>query len=172
MVADAGSVRPGGPGSRNPAVTRPWLIGVGILLAVGAAAWVIVMPDRGTPDRPPEPVAVRVTQATIILRNHGLMQAEIAADRVELSADRETTTFTGQPRAVIYVGGIRRMTATGGRIVLHRQTQTVRVEGGLRIVTEQGETISARSALWDQESQVVDLSGDVEVTFPFRGRLP
>ena len=149
-----------------------WLVGVGILLTVGAAAWVIAMPDRGTPERPPEPVAVRVRQATIILRNHGQMQAEIAADRVELSADRQTTTFTGQPRAVVYAGGVRTMTATGGRIILQRPANHVTVDGGLRILTAQGETLSARAATWDQESQVVDLTGGVEVTFPIRRPLP
>lgn len=142
---------------------RLWLVGLGILLVVGAAAWVIAMPDRGSPERPPEPVSVRVTQATIILRNHGQVQAEIAADRVELSADRQTTTFTGQPRAVIHVGGVRTMTATGGRIILQRPANLVTVDGGLRIVTAQGETLAARAATWDQESQVVDLTGGVEV---------
>jgi lipopolysaccharide export system protein LptC len=149
-----------------------WLGVLGILLIIAAAAWEMAAPERGGPEGRPEPVAVRVSEATIVLRDRGAKQAEIAADRVELSADRQTTTFTGQPRAVIYIGGVRAMTATGGRIVLQRQGQAVKVEGGLRIVTEHGETLSARTATWDQESQVVDLIGDVQVTFPIRRSLP
>jgi hypothetical protein len=149
-----------------------WLGILGILIVIAAAAWEMAAPDRSVPDRRPERVAVRVSEASIVLRNGGAKQAEIAADRVELSADRQTTTLTGRPRAVIYIGGAPAMTATGGRIVVLRQGQTVRVEGGLRIVTDKGETLSARAATWDQASQVVDLTGDVEITFPIRTSLP
>jgi len=144
--------------------------GLGALLLGGAAvAWLAVSPEPGGAERPVSPPAIGLSRAGIVLRHRGRKQAEIAAERVEVSADGQTAIFTGLPRAIVFVDDAR-LTATGGRIVFNRTTQDVRVEGGLRITTEQRETLTARSASWDHARQLVDLTGGVEVTFPLRRR--
>lgn len=137
------------------------LIAGGALLAAAAGAWWIVRADHPDAERAPDPMSMRVSQATIVLRHRGVKQAEIAADRVEVSADRRTTTFVGGARTVFFNGTAPAVTATGGRIVLDRATQSVRVEGGLRITTARGETLTAQAASWDRESGVIELVGYV-----------
>ncbi len=144
--------------------------GLGALLLGGAAVvWLAASPEPGGAEREASPPAIGLSRAGIVLRHRGRKQAEIAAERVEVSADGQTAIFTGLPRAIVFVDDAR-LTATGGRIVFNRTTQDVRVEGGLRITTAQGETLTARSASWDQARQLVDLTGGVEVTFPLRRR--
>lgn len=142
------------------------LMAGGALLAAAAGAWWIVRADRPDAERAPEPMSMRVSQATIVLRHRGVKQAEIAADRVEVSADRRTTTFVGGARTVFFNGTAPAVTATGGRVVLDRAAQSVRVEGGLRITTARGETLTAQAASWDRESGVIELVGHVTGAAP------
>ncbi|OFX29609.1 MAG: hypothetical protein A2Z07_09760 [Armatimonadetes bacterium RBG_16_67_12] len=114
---------------------------------------------------------MRVLEAKLVVRHQGVRQAEIEADRVEVSADRRTTTFTGRSRMVLFAGDLPVLAATGERITYDRSTQGVRAEGGLRLTTPDGATLVARTATWDAQSQVIVLAGDVQVTFPLR-RLP
>lgn len=139
--------------------------------AVAFAAWWLVLAERPAVEPPREPVSVRVLEAKLVVRHQGVRQAEIEADRVEVSADRRTATFTGRSTMVLYAGDLPVLTATGERIVHDRSTQGVRAEGGLRLTTPDGVTLVARTATWDAQSQVVELAGDVHVTFPLR-RLP
>jgi lipopolysaccharide transport protein LptA len=147
--------------ARGAAVIRRLAAVVLGLAAATALTWWLARVELIVPERPPDPVSVRVRQATIVVRHRGTRQAEIAADRVDVSADRRLTTFEGKTRAVFYEGGAPAVTATGGRIVLDRVTQSVRVDGGLRLTTPGGETLTARNASWNQESRVIELSGDV-----------
>lgn len=136
--------------------------------AVGVAVWL----DRSSGPAVPEPearAAVRVSRAQIVVRQQGEKQAEITADRVEVSGDERTTTFTGRPRAVIHLHGLPALTATGGRIVLDRADGSVRIKGGLRITTARGEILSAPDAAWNPATQVVELTGGVTASAP---RLP
>ncbi len=144
-----------------------------VLLAIAAAAWLAAAPEPGDPDRAERavtPPATGISKAGIVVRHRGRKQAEIAAERVEVSADGRTTAFSGLPKVVVFEGDAPGLTVTGGRIVFDRRTQDVRVEGGLRITTVRGETLTARAASWDHEKQVMDLTGPVEVTFPLRRR--
>ncbi len=140
--------------------------GLVLVLAAAAGVWWIAHTDQLDAERPPEPVALRVTDATIVLRHQGAKQAEITADRVEVSADRQVTTFTGRTRAVFFEGDAPSLTLTGGRIIYDRTRQAVRVEGGLSITTARGETLRAQAGTWDQESEAVELFGEVEAVFP------
>ncbi len=130
------------------------------LAAVGAAAWLAWAPDPRDPEPSPQ-AAVRISRAQIVLRQQGEKQAEITADRVEVSGDQRTTTFTGRPSAVIHLDGVPALTATGGRIVLDRQDGSVRIKGGLRIATTRNETLSAPEAAWNPATQVIELTGGV-----------
>ncbi|MBI3998863.1 MAG: LPS export ABC transporter periplasmic protein LptC [Armatimonadetes bacterium] len=151
---------------------KRWAAG-GLIVAAAAGvavAWLLAeSPLQGeevTPARPP----VAISKATIVLRSRGGKLAEITAERVELSPDGQTTTFSGIPRAVVYMDETPVLTATGGRIVVERQSQDVRLDGGLRITTARGEVLVAQSASWHQQAQVLDLEGGVEITFPVQGR--
>jgi lipopolysaccharide transport protein LptA len=128
--------------------------------AVGTAVWMAHSPGPTAPESVPQ-AAVRMSRAQIVLRQQGEKQAEITADRVEVSGDQRTTTFTGRPSAVIHLNGVPALTATGGRIVLDRQDGSVRIKGGLRIVTVRGEILSAPDAAWNPATQVVELTGGV-----------
>lgn len=150
---------------------RRLLVVAAILGVVGGAAWWFVRAEGPVTEPPREPVSLRVLDARLVVRRLGVRQAEIEAERVEVSADRRTTTFTGRPRMTLFVGDRPVLTAAGERIMYDRSTQAVRAEGGLRLTTPDGAALVARTAAWNAESQVVELAGDVEVTFPIR-RLP
>lgn len=128
--------------------------------AAGTALWLAHSPSPAVPE-PAKQAAVRMSGAQIVLRQQGEKQAEITADRVEVSGDQRTTTFTGRPSAVIHLDGVPALTATGGRIVLDRQDGSVRIKGGLRITTVRGETLSAPDAAWNPATQVIELTGGV-----------
>jgi hypothetical protein len=138
------------------------------LLGGAAALWFAGTPEPGTLSPAVKPPATAVTKAGIVLRHRGRKQAAIEAERVEVSADGRTTLFLGQPRVVVYEGEVPSLTVTGMRIRFDRATQDVRVEGGLRVTTVRGETLTARAASWDPRQQVMDLSGPVEATFPLK----
>ncbi|MDI6773608.1 MAG: hypothetical protein QME77_13630, partial [bacterium] len=82
--------------------------------AAGTAVWLVRAPGPAVPE-PAQQAAVRMSGAQIVLRQQGEKQAEITADRVEVSGDQRTTTFTGRPSAVIHLNGVPALTATGGR---------------------------------------------------------
>jgi hypothetical protein len=142
-----------------------------VLGAMAFAAWWLLLTERPVADPPREPVSVRVLETKLVLRRQGVRQAEIEADRVEVSADRRTTTFIGRSRMVLYFGDQPALVATGGRIVYDRSTEDVRVVGGFHLATPEGVALVARTATWDARTQVIELVGDVEATFPLR-RLP
>ncbi|MDR7420603.1 MAG: hypothetical protein QN178_17020 [Armatimonadota bacterium] len=140
-------------------------------LAVGVAAlaaWSLMQAERPVAEPVREPVSARLLDARLVVRHQGIRYAEITAQRVEVSADRRATTFTGRPRIVLYAGDRRVLVATGARMVYDRPTQAVRAEGGLRLTTPEGASLAARTAIWDPQSQVIELAGDVDVTFPYR----
>ena len=140
------------------------------LIMAGAAAWLLLVPEPGGIRRSPATPSVGLRHAAITLRQRGQKQAEIAADRVEVSADGRTATFAGSPRAKVFVGGRSELVLTADRVELDRVTSDVRVEGGIRITTARGETITAPRASWKQDTGVLDLLGGVEVRFPVDGR--
>ena len=136
------------------------LVAFSAAAAAGTAVWLAHSPGPAVPE-PAKQAAVRMSGAQIVLRQQGEKQAEITADRVEVSGDQRTTTFTGRPSAVIHLDGVPALTATGGRIVLDRQDGSVRIKGGLRITTVRGRTLSAPDAAWNPSTQVIELTGGV-----------
>ena len=138
------------------------------LVGVTAAVWLAASTETPEPEPRVALPSTGISKAGIVLRQRGRKQAEIASERVEVSPDGRTTVFSGRPRVVVFEEDAPRFTVTGNRIVYDRTTQDVRVEGGLRVTTSQGETLTAPSASWDQRTQVMDLAGPVEVTFPLR----
>jgi len=145
------------------------LIALALLMA-GTAVWLLIVPEPGRVGRSPGTPSIGLRHAAITLRQRGEKQAEIAADRVEVSADGRTATFAGSPRARVFVGGRSALVLTADRVELDRATSDVRVEGGIRITTSRGETITAPRASWKQETGVLDLIDGVEVRFPIDGR--
>lgn len=148
---------------------RGLIAGLAVALLGGAAAvWLVTSPEPAEPEQKVALPSTGISQAGIVLRQRGRKHAEIAAERVEVSADGRTTVFSGQPKVVVFEEDAPRLTVTGNRIVYDRATQDVKVEGGLRVTTSQGETLTAPSASWDHRRQIMDLTGPVEVTFPLR----
>lgn len=147
-----------------------------VVLAVvvaGTAAWLLLVPEPGRGGRSPATPSVGLRRAAITLRHRGQKQAEIAADRVEVSADGRTATFAGSPRAQVFVGGRAALTLTADRVEFDRATSDVRVDGGIVITTSRGEVITAPRGTWEQATGVLDLLDGVEVRFPVDSqRLP
>lgn len=142
---------------------RAWLaLGVAVATTAGGF-WLAVVPDAPPPSGPPAP-SVAVSRASIVLRHRGQKQAEIAANRVEVSADGRQTIFTGSPQAVWFDREQPALTARGRRIVYDRASRDLTVEGDLHIATRGGYDLRAPSATWSQQAQVVDLAGGVEVS--------
>jgi lipopolysaccharide assembly outer membrane protein LptD (OstA) len=145
------------------------LVALAVLMA-GAAVWLLIVPEPGRVGRSPATPSIGLRHAAITVRQRGQKQAEIAADRVEVSADGHTTTFAGSPRARVFVGGQSALVLTADRVEYDRATSDVRVEGGIRITTSRGEVITAPRALWKQSTGVLELIDGVEVRFPLEGR--
>lgn len=165
MAARGAAVPAGRPPGRR-ALVRLLIAPAAVVLIASGSAWWLLRPDPVPFEPPGQRVAVRVRDATVVLRRRGARQAEITAGRIEVSLDRSTTTFSGGPRAVFYAGTGPALEARGGRIVLDRVRREVRVDGGLRIRTARGETLAARAAVWREATGTIDLQGDVLVTFP------
>ncbi|MGQ0548478.1 MAG: LPS export ABC transporter periplasmic protein LptC [Armatimonadota bacterium] len=138
------------------------------LLGVAGAVWLTASSEPAEPEPKVALPSTGISHASIVLRQRGRKQAEIAAERVEVSPDGRTTVFSGRPKVVVFEEDAARLTMTGNRIVYDRATQDVKVEGSLRVTTSEGETLNAPSASWDHRKQIMDLTGPVEVTFPLR----
>ena len=141
----------------------PWLLMVAAV-AVTAAIWLAGSPDETAPVSSPITPSVAVSRASIVLRHRGQKQAEIASERVEVSTDGRQAAFTGSPRVVWFENNQPALTASARRIVYDRESRDVTVEGDLRISTRQGHTLRAPSATWSQQTQVVQLTGGVDVS--------
>jgi lipopolysaccharide transport protein LptA len=143
---------------------RRWLV-LGVVAAAAAGGvWLALAPDQPAPVSAPPVPSVAVARASIVLRHRGHKQAEIAADRVEVSPDGRRATFTGSPQAVWFDRDQPALLARGHRIVYDRASRDVVVDGGLHVTTRQGYDLRAPSATWSQEAQVVELAGGVEVS--------
>ena len=143
-----------------------------VLLIAATSAWLLLVPEPGRVGRSSSRPSVGLRNAGIVLRHRGEKQAEIKAELVEVSADGTTTTFTGSPRAEVFVEGRPTLVLTAQRVVLNRSTQDIQVEGGIRITTARGEIITAPRASWQQQIGVLDLVDGVEVRFPIERSRP
>jgi lipopolysaccharide transport protein LptA len=136
----------------------------GVLAAAAGGVWLALVPDDPSPVSNSLAPSVAVSRASIVLRHRGHKQAQIAADRVEVSPDGRRATFTGSPQAVWFDRDQPALVARGHRIVYDRASRDVTVDGDLHVTTRQGYDLRAPSATWSQEAQVVDLAGGVEVS--------
>ncbi|MDR7521537.1 MAG: LptA/OstA family protein [Armatimonadota bacterium] len=139
------------------------VVTVAVAVAGGGFLW-LVRTEQAAPEQPVERTAVRATGTSIVLRHRGVRRAEITADRVEVSADRRFTVFTGRTRAMFFDGDRQAAEARGAHIVLDRARRTVRVDGGLTLVTARGDRLTAQAATWDQDSHLIELVGQVTGT--------
>mgnify|MGYP000179825658 CR=1 FL=1 len=192
---------------------RPVLAMVGLVtaaLAAGAslgwsAAWSRRAPAPAavapTPVATPPPPGVAIRGAALILRHRGRRQAEVRADRVEVSADTRFARFRGIRQATLYRGGAPALHLRAREIVLDRATDDFTVLGDLEITTPQGDRMRAPEARWsaarrtltfprgvdvaigghrvraarlvvDLALETLHLEGGVDVTFALDGSLP
>ena len=173
----------------------------GVALAIGLAVGLMLNRPNAVERMPAQFPAISLRQASIFLRHHGQKQAELYADRVEVSRDLRYATFTGNPTAVVFDVGREILRIRGSRIVLDRHSSDVTVHGPVEVVTPQGGRVSAGTAHWsnvtqqlvfqqavrmalgDQElmaeeltidvgNQVLDLSGGVDIAFRVESAKP
>jgi hypothetical protein len=142
------------------------------LVLAGGIAWLVVAPEPGRLGRAPSTPSVGLRGAAITLRHRGQRQAEIAAERIEVSADGRTATLMGASRARLFLEDGQELVLTAQHLVFDRQTADVRAEGGIVIATSRGEIITAPRASWTQGTGVLHLLDGVEVRFPAGGRVP
>jgi LPS export ABC transporter protein LptC len=167
-------------------------------LAVG---WSLRHPPQPAAQQPTQFAAIGLHQASIVVRHQGEKQAEVRAERVEVSRDFRYATFSGIPTITVFSEGHEAFHVSGGRIVLDRQTDDVVVQGPVEVTSMRGERLMAGTARWtnatqqlvfeqhvtmavgDQEliaeqlaidvrQQTMDFSGAVDVAFRLNGVRP
>ncbi len=171
-------------------------------LVVGLAlGWSLRRPPQPATPRPAQLPAIGLHQATIVLRHQGARQAEVHADRVEVSRDLRYATFSGTPTAIVFSDGRDAFRVRGSSIVLDRQTSNVLVQGPVEVTSARGERLTAGTVRWlnaarqlvfqdrvmmtagDQElvaeeltidvgQQTLDFSGGVDVAFRLESVKP
>ena len=92
----------------------------GVALPVGVALGMMLQRPHAVEQTPGQPPAITLRGASIVLRHHGQKQAEVRADRVEVSRDLRYATFTGNPTVAVFDAGREVLRVRGTSIVLDR----------------------------------------------------
>jgi LPS export ABC transporter protein LptC len=177
----------------------PSVVIAALLFAIGVG-WSLRAPLQQGAQLPQLP-ALSLHQASIVVRHQGERQAEVRAERVEVSRDLRYATFSGIPTITVFSQEHEAFYVRGSRIVLDRQTGDVAVQGPVEVASTQGERLVAGTARWtsaaeqlvfeqhvtmatsDQElvaeqlaidvrQQTMDFSGAVDVAFRLKGVRP
>src|SRR5256885_5230713 len=73
----------------------------GVALPVGVALGMMLQRPHAVERTSGQLPAITLRGASIVLRHHGQKQAEVRADRVEVSRDLRYATFTGSPTVAV-----------------------------------------------------------------------
>jgi lipopolysaccharide export system protein LptC len=111
------------------------------------------------------PTAIDLKQATIVLRHEGQTQAELRADRVEVSRDLRYATFVGNPTVVVLDQGQGTWQVGGHEIILDRQTSDVTVLGPVELASVRGGRLKAGQVRWLQAAQQLVFDQGVTMTW-------
>lgn len=98
-----------------------------------------------------------------MLRHQGEKQAEVTAERVEVSADARFAHFRGVSRATLYREGAPVLHLRAREIVLDRRTQDLTVRGDIEILSAQGDRMLAPEARWSAARHTLTFPRGVEV---------
>lgn len=174
---------------------------VALLVGVGLG-WFLRRPPAGeNVGLSPQPPAIGLREAGIVLRHKGTKQAEVHAARAEVSRDLRYARFVGLANAVFYDNGAIALRFRTQEIIFDRRTNDLIVPGPLEITSPRGDRLLASEARWQhargrlifskgvrmrvgdnevQASRLVvdaglrtfDLDGGVDIVFPLTGASP
>jgi lipopolysaccharide export system protein LptC len=176
-------------------------VAIAALLFAIAVGWSLRPLQQPGAQQPTQFLALGLHRASIVVRHQGERQAEVRAERVEVSRDLRYATFSGIPTITVFFQEREAFYVRGSRIVLDRQTGDVAVQGPVEVASMQGERLMAGTARWtsaeqqlifeqrvtmatgDQElvaeqlaidvrQQTMDFSGAVDVAFRLKGLSP
>jgi LPS export ABC transporter protein LptC len=129
------------------------IVAIAAVLFAIAVGWSMRAPPQTGAQQPPQFVAIGLHQASIIVRHQGERQAEVRAERVEVSRDLRYVTFSGIPTITVFSQERGAFYVRGSRIVLDRQTGDVAVQGPVEVASTQGERLMAGTARWNSAAQ-------------------
>ena len=181
-------------------LVTPLVVTVAVCLLAGWYVWRRPVLEQ-RPTVLSAPAAIGLGKAELVLRHKGEKQAEVLAERVEVSRDLQYATFKGIPRAILYDRGQASLRLRADEIVLNRQTNDLLVRGDIEISSPQGDQLRAPEARWvaarqrlvfqrgiwlkiaesevrasrlvvDLGLQSLELEGRVDVTFRIKGGVP
>lgn len=105
--------------------------------------------------------AINLREARIVLRHEGERQAEIMAERVEVSRDLRYAKFLGRPTAIVFEHDHEALRLQAREIVFDRRTNDLTVAGPIEVTSPHGDRLNADSARWEAADQrlVLENSG-------------
>lgn len=135
------------------------------------------------------------------MRHKGHKQAELSAERIEVTRDTRYARFKGIPRATLFHQGRPALHMRADEIVFDRRTDDLIVRGDIRITSTRGDTLRAPEARWvaavqrlvfprgtalqigrnevrarrltvDLALQTLELEGDVDISFVLERGVP
>lgn len=121
-------------------------------------------PQAASPATPSSAVQLRGT--SLVLRQGGVKQAEVRADRVEVSRDLRYARFAGSARVTLYDHGAVALQARADEVVLDRQSNDLTARGHLVLQAPSGYRLSAPEALWSQATQRLTFPAGAEMRTP------
>lgn len=118
---------------------------------------------------PPAPAVPRISigldDATLVLRQRGVRQAEIRAERVTVSRDLRTARFVGITQAMVYDRAGETLRISAAEILLDRQTNDLRIRGPVVITSPRGYELTASDAEWHDARQQMIFPRGVQVRY-------
>ncbi|MHB8732435.1 MAG: hypothetical protein ACYDAB_11675 [bacterium] len=145
--------------------------------------------------------AVGLRRAEIVLRHEGRRVASVRADRVSVSPDMRYAVLSPRVEGEVYEDGRVSLRVRCDEMVIDRETNDLIMRGQMEAVSGNGDRAAAPEARWDGRTKqlsfpgglrlaargstlvagrataradlrVLDLAGDVTVTFPILGVRP
>jgi LPS export ABC transporter protein LptC len=149
---------------RHNAVPTAATAATAALLFALAVGWSLRHPPQPDAQELTQFAAIGLHQASIVVRHEGERQAEVRAERVEVSRDLRYATFSGIPTITMFSQDREAFRVRGSRIVLDRQTGDVVVQGPVEVASMRGERLMAGAASWTNAAQQLVFEQHVTMT--------
>ncbi len=112
---------------------------------------------------PPQPHAVNLREANIVLRHQGEKQAEVHAGFVEVSRDLRYAVFKRITDAAWFDRGRLSLRLRADEIVLDRQMSDLTIHGHIEVTAPQGDRLVAAEAQWINSQRRLIFTNGVKV---------
>lgn len=103
---------------------------------------------RPSPIPAPPPLALNIRGASLVVRRAGQKQAEVQAERVEVSRDLRFARFAGVARVTIYDHGRVVVRGAADEILLDRRTDDLRARGRVELTSPAGYRLTTAEVSW------------------------